>query len=54
VAIGAAVTVIAALHALTLVGTTWLGVLVGGIVLIVLGANSERRRRATDRYKQLR
>ncbi|MEV4410872.1 permease [Catellatospora sp. NPDC049609] len=54
VAVGAAVTVIAALHALTLVGTTWLGVLVGGIVLIVLGANSERRRRATDRYKQLR
>ncbi|GIF88591.1 hypothetical protein Cch02nite_20350 [Catellatospora chokoriensis] len=54
VAIGAAVTVIAALHALTLVGTTWLGVLVGGIVLIVLGANSERRRRAADRYKQFR
>lgn len=54
VAVGAAVTVIAALHALTLVGTTWLGVLVGGIVLIVLGANSERRRRATDRYRQLR
>lgn len=54
VAVGAAVTIIAALHALTLVGTTWLGVLVGGIVLIVLGANSERRRRATDRYKQLR
>ncbi|WP_155369606.1 SCO7613 C-terminal domain-containing membrane protein [Catellatospora vulcania] len=54
VAIGTAVTVIAALHALTLVGTTWLGVLVGGIVLIVLGANSERRRRAADRYKQFR
>ncbi|GAA2379252.1 hypothetical protein Cme02nite_17720 [Catellatospora methionotrophica] len=54
VAIGTAVTVIAALHALTLVGTTWLGVLVGGIVLIVLGANSERRRQAADRYKQLR
>ncbi|WP_144121919.1 SCO7613 C-terminal domain-containing membrane protein [Catellatospora sichuanensis] len=54
VAIGATVTVIAALHALTLVGTTWLGVLVGGIVLIVLGANSERRRRAADRYKQFR
>ncbi|GAA1648817.1 hypothetical protein GCM10009679_62500 [Saccharothrix algeriensis] len=54
VAVGAAVTVIAALHALTLVGTTWLGVLIGGIVLIVLGANSERRRRATDRYRQFR
>ncbi|MBV1849582.1 SCO7613 C-terminal domain-containing membrane protein [Catellatospora tritici] len=54
VAIGAAVTVITALHALTLVGYTWLGVLIGGIVLIILGANNERRRQATDRYNQMR
>ncbi|WP_244871856.1 SCO7613 C-terminal domain-containing membrane protein [Catellatospora sp. TT07R-123] len=54
VAIGAAVTVIASLHALTLVGNTWLGVLIGGIVLIVLGASNERRRQATDRYNQMR
>ncbi len=54
VAIGAAVTTIVAFHALTLVGTTWLAVGIAGIVLLIIGASSERRRRATERYNKFR
>ncbi|WP_425455288.1 SCO7613 C-terminal domain-containing membrane protein, partial [Allorhizocola rhizosphaerae] len=54
VAIGAVVTTIVAFHALTLVGTTWLAVGIAGIVLLIIGASSERRRRATERYNKFR
>jgi hypothetical protein len=54
VTIGAIVTTITAFHALTLVGTTWLAVGIAGVVLVILGASSERRRRALDRYNQFR
>jgi hypothetical protein len=54
VAIGAAVTAIVAFDALTIVGTTWLAVGIAGIILLVIGASSERRRRATDRYSRFR
>lgn len=54
VAIGAAVTTIVAFHALTVVGWTWLAVGIAGIVLLVIGAGSERRRRATNRYNRFR
>ncbi|WP_020520203.1 SCO7613 C-terminal domain-containing membrane protein [Catelliglobosispora koreensis] len=54
VTIGAIVTTITAFHALTLVGTTWLAVGIAGVVLVILGASSERRRRAMDRYNKFR
>ena len=33
---------------------TWLAVGITGVVLVILGASSERRRRAMDRYNQYR
>ncbi|HEX5542713.1 MAG TPA: permease, partial [Micromonospora sp.] len=50
VVIGAVVTAVAALHALTLVGP-WLVLIPVGLVLLALGASSERRRRAQERVK---
>jgi hypothetical protein len=55
VAVGAVVLTITALHALTVVvDSILLAILIGGAVLIFLGASSERRRRATERYQQYR
>lgn len=50
VVIGAIVTAITALHALTLVGP-WLALIPVGIVLLALGANNERRRRTQERLR---
>jgi hypothetical protein len=50
VVIGAVVTAVTALHALT-VSSPWLVLLVVGIVLLVLGASNERRRRTQDRLR---
>jgi hypothetical protein len=54
VTIGSIVLTIAAFHALTLVDWTWLAVGITGVVLVILGASSERRRRAMERYNQYR
>jgi hypothetical protein len=54
VTIGSIVLTITAFHALTLVDWTWLAVGIAGIVLLILGASSERRRRAMERYNRLR
>ncbi|WDZ86921.1 zinc ribbon domain-containing protein [Micromonospora cathayae] len=50
VIVGAVVTGIAALHALFSLGP-WLVLLLVGVVLLALGANNERRRRAQDRLQ---
>ncbi|WBB77399.1 permease [Micromonospora sp. WMMD882] len=50
VIVGAVVTGIAALHALFSLGP-WLVLLLVGLVLLVLGASNERRRRAQDRLQ---
>jgi hypothetical protein len=54
VTIGSTVLAITAFHALTLVDWTWLAVGITGVVLLILGASNERRRRAMDRYNRLR
>ncbi len=54
VTIGSIVLTITAFHALTLVDWTWLAVGITGVVLVFLGASSERRRRAMDRYNRYR
>jgi hypothetical protein len=54
VAIGATAMAVAAFVALQAVSTTWLAVGIAGVVLLIIGASSERRRRATDRYNQYR
>lgn len=54
VTIGSIVLTITAFHALTLVDWTWLAVGITGIVLLILGASSERRRRAMERYNRFR
>ncbi|HCT79616.1 MAG TPA: permease [Micromonosporaceae bacterium] len=54
VTIGSIVLTITAFHALTLVDWTWLAVGITGLVLVILGASSERRRRAVDRYNRFR
>jgi hypothetical protein len=51
--IGAAVTAIAALHALTLVGP-WLVLIPVGVVLLLLGASNENRRRTQERFRAVR
>ncbi|HEX6970138.1 MAG TPA: permease, partial [Micromonosporaceae bacterium] len=53
VVIGAVVTAITALHALTLVGP-WLVLLPVGLTLLLLGAGRERRQRAQDGLRALR
>jgi hypothetical protein len=51
VVVGAAATVIAALHfAMTLVGP-WLGLVPVGVILLFIGATSESRRRAQERFR---
>ncbi|QDY06609.1 permease [Micromonospora sp. HM134] len=50
VIVGAAVTAIAAVHALFSLGP-WLVLIPVGLVLLVLGASNERRRRAQDRLQ---
>ncbi|MFC7544805.1 SCO7613 C-terminal domain-containing membrane protein [Plantactinospora sp. GCM10030261] len=50
VVVGAVVTAITALHALTVYGP-WLVLIPVGIVLLVLGASNERRRRTQDRLR---
>ncbi|ASW57443.1 permease [Plantactinospora sp. KBS50] len=50
VVVGAVVTALAALHALTVYGP-WLVLIPVGIVLLVLGAGSERRRRTQERLR---
>jgi hypothetical protein len=54
VTIGSVVLTITAFHALTLVDWTWLAVGITGVVLVILGASSERRRRAVERYNRYR
>ncbi|GIH08189.1 hypothetical protein Rhe02_62560 [Rhizocola hellebori] len=54
VTIGSVVLTITAFHALTLVDWTWLAVGITGVVLVILGASSERRRRAVERYNRFR
>jgi hypothetical protein len=54
VAIGATAMAIAAFVALQAVSTTWLAVGIAGVVLLIIGASSERRRRATERYSRYR
>jgi hypothetical protein len=49
--IGTAVTVIAALHALTLVGLSWLILIPIGALLIFFGATNESRRRTQERWR---
>jgi uncharacterized membrane protein len=53
VVIGAAATALTALDALTLAGP-WLVLIPVGIVLLVLGASSERRRQIQDRFRLVR
>ena len=53
VVIGAVVTAVTALHALTLVGP-WLLLIPVGFTLLALGASRERRRRAQDRLRAVR
>ncbi|MFB9237276.1 SCO7613 C-terminal domain-containing membrane protein, partial [Plantactinospora siamensis] len=50
VVVGAVVTALAALHALTVYGP-WLVLIPVGIVLLVLGAGNERRRRTQERLR---
>lgn len=50
VIVGAAVTAIAAIHALFSLGP-WLVLIPAGLVLLVLGASNERRRRAQERLQ---
>jgi hypothetical protein len=50
VVVGAIVTAIAALHALTLVGP-WMVLIPVGLVLLVVGANNEKRRRDLQRLR---
>ncbi|MGW0432967.1 DUF2157 domain-containing protein [Micromonospora sp. NPDC003197] len=50
VVVGATVTAIAALHALATVGP-WLVLIPVGVVLLVLGASNERRRRTQERLR---
>ncbi|HEY0700205.1 MAG TPA: hypothetical protein VGD43_20670, partial [Micromonospora sp.] len=50
VVVGAVVTAITALHALTAYGP-WLVLIPVGVVLLVLGASNERRRRTQDRLR---
>ncbi|GFJ80707.1 hypothetical protein Phou_048870 [Phytohabitans houttuyneae] len=49
--IGTVVTVIAALHALTLVGLSWLILIPIGALLIFFGATNESRRRTQERWR---
>jgi hypothetical protein len=49
--IGTTVTVIAALHALTLVGLSWLILIPIGALLIFFGATNESRRRTQERWR---
>ena len=50
VIVGASVTAIAAIHALFSLGP-WLALIPVGILLLVLGASNERRRRAQERLQ---
>jgi hypothetical protein len=50
VVVGAVVTALAALHALATVGP-WLVLIPVGVVLLVLGASNERRRRTQERLR---
>jgi len=51
--IGTVVTVIAALHALTLVGLSWLILIPIGALLIFFGATNESRRRTQERWRAM-
>ncbi len=52
--VGAAVTTITTLHALTLAFSAWIIMIPLGVVALVLGANSERRRRITENFQKMR
>jgi hypothetical protein len=52
--VGAAVTTITTLHALTLAFSAWIIMIPLGIVALVLGANSERRRRLQEGLQKMR
>jgi hypothetical protein len=47
------VTVIAALHALTLVGLSWLILIPVGALLVLFGATNESRRRTQERWRAM-
>jgi len=53
-AIGAAVTTIVAFDALITAGQIWLAIGIAGIVVLIIGASEEGRRRATWRYNRSR
>jgi hypothetical protein len=52
--VGAAVTTITTLHALTLAFSAWIIMIPLGILALVLGANSERRRRLQEGLQKMR
>ena len=52
--VGATVTTITTLHALTLAFSAWIIMIPLGIVALVLGANSERRRRLQEGLQKMR
>jgi hypothetical protein len=54
IAIGSAVTAIVAFDALISADQIWLAIGIAGIVLLIIGATSEGRRRATARYNRSR
>ncbi|MEH1125987.1 SCO7613 C-terminal domain-containing membrane protein, partial [Micromonospora sp. CPCC 206061] len=49
--VGTVVTVITALHALTLVGLSWLMLIPVGLLLMLFGATNESRRRTQERFR---
>jgi glucose dehydrogenase len=49
--VGTVVTVLTALHALTLVGLSWLMLIPVGLLLMLFGATNESRRRTQERFR---